>query len=403
MFIHWGLYAIPAWHEQLQWRKRVPREEYGKLAKQWNPVDFNPDKWIDVAQAAGMKYLCFTTKHHDGFCLWDTAQTDFNTINTPYGKDVLAQLAEACHRRNMPLCLYYSCVDWHHPNYPNQDRSHELPEPLPGDEPDMEKYMAFVKAQVRELCSNYGEIDGFWWDLNIIKHVDPSVNALIRDLQPKAIINDRGYSEGDFGTPERDVETSTEAKEIMRPTEACQSVGVQSWGFRANEDYYTTEHLIRSIDRYLARGANYLLNAGPTAEGIVPPQSDQILRRIGSWFDKAQESFFDTYPVPNFTTNSDVLVTRRESTFYIHLCKKPISSAVQLKPLKVLPRSATLLNNGAPVECVVDMLPIDHVSQETFLRLRNLPVEEFDDEVLVVKLEFDDNFHESILENLTIP
>ena len=125
MFIHWGLYAIPAWHEQLQWRKRVPREEYGKLAQQWNPVDFNPDKWIDVAQAAGMKYLCFTTKHHDGFCLWDTAQTDFNTINTPYGKDVLAQLAEACHRRNMPLCLYYSCVDWHHPNYPNQDRSHE--------------------------------------------------------------------------------------------------------------------------------------------------------------------------------------------------------------------------------------------------------------------------------------
>jgi alpha-L-fucosidase len=392
MFIHWGLYAIPAWHEQLQWRKRVPRDEYSQLATQWNPAHFDPDKWIDLAEAAGMQYLCFTTKHHDGFCLWNTAQTEFNTMNTPYAKDVLAQLADACHRRNFPLCLYYSCVDWHHPNYPNAGRSHELPKPLPGDKPDLEKYIDFVKAQVRELCTNYGEIHGFWWDLNIIKHVDPSVNAIIRELQPKAIINDRGYGEGDFGTPERDVETSAEAEEITRPTEACQSVSAQSWGFRANDDYYTTEHLIRSIDRYLARGANYLLNVGPTADGVIPPQSEKILRRIGQWFKSVQESLLDTIPTSDFTANSDVLVTRHKSTFYIHLCKKPICNTIQLKPIKVLPRRATLLNNNAPVECVVDMLPNDHVSQELFLRLRNLPVVEFDDEVLVVKLEFEESF-----------
>ncbi len=122
MFIHWGLYAIPGWHEQHQWRGRVPRAEYVKLAQRWNPVKFDPDQWLDLAEEAGMKYVCVTTKHHDGFCLWDTKQTAFNTMNTPYGKDALKLLADACHRRGFPLCLYYSCVDWHHPHYPNQGR-----------------------------------------------------------------------------------------------------------------------------------------------------------------------------------------------------------------------------------------------------------------------------------------
>ncbi len=167
LFIHWGLYAIPAWHEQLQWRGRVSRADYQKLALDFNPVRFDPDAWLDLAQAAGMEYLCVTTKHHDGFCLWDTAQTDYNVMNTPYGRDILGLLAGACHRRGVPLCLYYSVVDWHQPNYPNQDRSHELPGPAAGDEPDLDRYMAFLKAQVHELCTQYGEIHGFWWDMNV--------------------------------------------------------------------------------------------------------------------------------------------------------------------------------------------------------------------------------------------
>src|SRR5215510_11936126 len=166
MFVHWGLYAIHGWHEQEQWRNRVPRNEYVKLASQWNPTQFDPDRWLDVAQEAGMKYVCFTTKHHDGFCLWDTKQTDYNTMNTPYGKDVLKMLADACHRRGVPLCLYYSIADWHQPNYPNQGRSHELP-PQTGDQPDWPRYLEFLKAQVRELCTNYGELGGFWWDMNV--------------------------------------------------------------------------------------------------------------------------------------------------------------------------------------------------------------------------------------------
>ncbi len=186
LFIHWGLYSIPGWHEQHQWRARVPREEYVKLKDQWNPVKFNPEEWLDMMEAAGMKYITITTKHHDGFCLWGTKETKFNTLNTPYGQDIIGKLSDACHKRGVPLCLYYSIADWNHPNYPNQGRHHELPGPEKGDQPDWEKYMDFLKAQVRELCTNYGEIHGFWWDMNVPLYKDPSINAMIRQSPAKS-------------------------------------------------------------------------------------------------------------------------------------------------------------------------------------------------------------------------
>ncbi len=387
LFLHWGLYAIPAWHEQHQWRFRVPRSEYVKLAEQWNPVNYNPDQWLDLAEEAGMKYVCITTKHHDGFCLWNTHQTTFNTMNTPYGKDVLAMLADACHRRNFPLCLYYSCVDWNQPNYPNEGRHHELP-PQPGDTPDFAKYLLFLKEQVRELCSNYGEIHGFWWDMNVPKHVDRSINQMIRTLQPRALINNRGYDEGDFGTPERDYEKD-DSISFDRPTEANQSVGTESWGYRKDEDYYTDRHLIRSIDKYLARDANYLLNVGPTAEGRIPPQSAAILKRVGKWYRRVRESLEHVQPASTLTGNRNVLLTRRENTLYVHLYKEPTSEAVPLKPIQVAPRKATLLNTGDPVPFTVELFPSDHIEHKPYLRLKHLPTNTMADTVLVVKLEFD--------------
>jgi alpha-L-fucosidase len=388
MFVHWGLYAIPGWHEQHQWRGRVPRDQYVQLAGHWNPVKYDPDAWLDLAQAAGMKYLCLTTKHHDGFCLWNTQQTAYNTMNTPYGKDVLKMLADACHRRRFPLCLYYSIADWHHPNYPNQGRHHELP-PQPGDQPDWDKYLEFLKAQVRELCTNYGEIHGFWWDMNVPEHVDRSINAMIRRLQPGAVINNRGFDEGDFGTPERDYEKD-ESVAFDRPTEACQSVGIESWGYRRDEDYYTDRHLMRSIDRYLARDANYLLNVGPMPDGTIPPQAVAILERIGKWYQAVRESLEDVRPASPLTSNRNALLTRRGNTLYVHLHKDPVTDAVKLKPLAVAPRRATLLNTGQDVEFAVDLVPSEHVAQLPCLRLRKLPVNELGNTVLVVKLEFDD-------------
>jgi alpha-L-fucosidase len=387
LFIHWGLYSIHGWHEQEQWRAHVPRAEYQKLAQQWNPTKFDPNAWLDLAERAGMKYVCFTTKHHDGFCLWDTKATQYNTMNTPYGRDVLKMLADACRRRNVPLCLYYSIADWHHPNYPNQGRHHELP-PQPGDQPDFNKYQEFVKAQVRELCTNYGPIHGFWWDQNVPKHVDPSINAMIRELQPQAVINNRGFDEGDFGTPERDKEDDAIALE--RPTEACQSVGAESWGYRRDEDYYTDRHLIRSIDQYLARDANYLLNVGPMQDGTIGPNATGILTRIGDWYGRVKESLENVQPASHLTANRNVLLTRRDNTLYVHLHKDPPSAAVKLKPLATAPRKATLLNDGRAVEFAVEMPPSEHVAHVPCLRLRNLPVNELCNTVMVVKLEFDE-------------
>ena len=389
MFAHWGLYSINGWHEQDQWRRRIPRAEYVKLAQRWNPVKFNPDAWLDLAEEAGMGYLCLTTKHHDGFCLFESKQTDYHSVNTPYGKDVIRLLADACHRRKFPLCLYYSIADWHHPNYPNQGRHHELPA-QPGDRPDLKAYTDYVRAQVRELCTNYGEIHGIWWDMNVDKLQDPSIRAMIRELQPKAVINDRGYDAGDFGTPERDYGKDGEALlSFTKRTEACQAVGTESWGYRAEEDYYADRHLIRSIDKYLARDANYLLNVGPKPDGTIPDESAAILKRIGAWHRAVRESLVDVIPASDLTKNRDVLLTRKGNTLYVHLYKDTLADSVKLPPFDVLPRKATLLNTGKPLVCSTDLVPQDHVSQKSFLRMRGLPVNELANTVLVVKLEFD--------------
>ncbi|MBZ0303772.1 MAG: alpha-L-fucosidase [Anaerolineae bacterium] len=395
LFIHWGLYALNAWQEQDQWRRQIPRAEYERLAQRFNPVQFDPEAWLDVAEESGMEYVCFTTKHHDGFCLWDTAQTDYQIMNTPYGQDVLRKLADACQRRGMPLCLYYSVADWHHPNYPNQRRSHELAGPEPGDEPDLDRYLQFLTAQVRELCTQYGPIHGFWWDMNVTGVVDPSINQMIRELQPQAVINNRGFDNGDFGTPERDF-VADEARVFAQRTEACQSVGRESWGYREHEDYYSDLHLMRSIDRALAKGGNYLLNVGPTAEGALPDEAVAILRRVGAWYNTIKEAFGDAQPASGKTDNPDVLLTERGSKLFVHLHREPSTRRVLLRPIDRMPRNATLLNTGAPVMFRSDPLPTLHMDgqgllaegKKEYLRLVDLPVNDLPGEVLVVKLEF---------------
>ena len=389
MCIHFGLYSIEGWHEQDQMRRRIPRKEYGKLIERFNPKALNPREILDFAESAGMKHMFITAKHHDGFCLWDTAYTEFNVMNSPYGRDIIGMFSDECHRRNLPLGLYYSIADWHHPNYPNLGRHHELPCPQKGDEPDWDKYMEFLKNQVRELCTNYGTVNLFAWDMNVPKHQDRSVNDMLRKLQPQMVINDRGFDEGDFGTPEREYEKTDidQLKRFTRPTEACNSVGTQSWGYRRDEDYYSSAFLIRSVDEILAKGGNYRLNVGPDGNGQILEQEKRIVSKIGNWFEKVRESF-DAEPASELTYNKEVLLTKQGNAIFVHLTHPPKSESVILNPISQAPDNAILLNTGKEVRTSTDILPSFWQSGEKYLVLKSLPVEDFANETLVVKLEF---------------
>lgn len=388
LFIHWGIYSVDAWQEQDHYIRNRTRADYERLARRFNPTRFDPDAWLDLAEQAGMRYLCFTTKHIDGFCMWDSDATDYKITRTPYKKDVLALLADACHRRNVPLCLYYSICDMHHPNYPHAGRPYEYPAPQPGDEPDQAKYMDYVRTQVRELCTRYGKIHGFWWDANELKVGDPAINAFIRELQPGIVINDRGDAGGDFSTPERDWYdfVNTEST-FQKPVEACQALGSQSWGHRRDEDYYTDKHILRSMAKILAKGGNYLLNTGPTARGLIAREDARMLREIGRWLAITREALIDVEPCPALTDNRDVLLTRRNRSLYVILHKEPTIRAVSLKPLVEQPASAVLLNTGEPIETRNDKLPYDQTGNG-YLRLHNLPLNVLDRTVPVIRLDY---------------
>ena len=397
LFIHWGLYAIPAWHEQIQWRRGIKRSTYTKLQMQFNPLKFYPDEWIDIAQDAGMDHICITAKHHDGFCLWDTRYTDYNVMNTPYGKDILDQLANTCARRNFPLGIYYSVVDWHHPNYPNQGRSHELLKEDTQDSPNLKKYIDCLKGQTEELCSNYGPLFQFFWDMNVTGLVDPSINDHLRKLQPQMLINDRGFDAGDFTTPERDFNDHEHAKRkkgIL--VQANQSVGRESWGYKNDEDYYSLRHLIKSIDKYLSVGAGYLLNVGPKADGSIDGTSRRLLRNIGRWYHSVKESFIEV----DFANVEDenILITKRGKTIYVHLSEQPVTSRVLLKPIDKKPIRALVLNNQQAVNARFDILPTEImnakgniVDRPPTLRVRRLPVDKFSDSVIVLRLDFSED------------
>lgn len=392
LFIHWGIFALGKWHEQELWRGGRTREDYQRRVKEFNPAHFDPEEWIDLAKEAGMTHLLFTTKHHDGFCLWDTKQTDYNVMNTPYGKDILAQIAEACAKKDFKLGLYYSLPDWHHPHCPNRGRHHELFDLPAGGKEDEKAYLDFVYAQLEELLTNYGPIWNFFWDVNVAGYKDPRFNDLIRKLHPRCLINDRGPSEGDYSTPERHVPDGG----FDKLTIAVQSAGRESWGYRENEDYYTHRFIIDSIDKILSQGGRYILNVGPDDQGRFPRGDRETLKALGDWFGRVGEAFDGVYPATTLieqpkavgiVSYEDILLTRRENDVYVHVSPTAQTSGVMLYPLDREPKSAVLLNTGAKVDWKVDVTPWRWKGRPA-LRLYGLPMNELSRETLVVKLEF---------------
>jgi alpha-L-fucosidase len=318
LFIHWGLYAIPAgewkgktdYGEWIRNNAQIPLAEYGKFVGQFNPVGFDADEWVRMAKDAGMKYIVVTSKHHDGFCLFDSGYTDFDVMSTPFKRDVLKGLSEACRKQSLVLCFYYSIMDWHQPDYLprrawEKDRT--------ADGADFNRYVLFMKNALKELLIHYGPIGVLWfdgeWEKTWNEAYGRDLYQYVRGLQPTIIINNRvgasrsgmeGFSKaagsaGDFGTPEQQI-PATGLPGV--DWETCMTMN-DNWGYNSHDqNWKSTPDLIRKLVDIASKGGNFLLNVGPTAEGVFPAPSIERLRGIGAWMKINGESIYATQASP---------------------------------------------------------------------------------------------------------
>lgn len=313
MFIHWGAYSKAGgeWNgetnhgEWLQFTAKIPLAEYRAFAKTFNPVDFDADEWVQIAKDAGMKYMVITAKHHDGFAIFDSPSNPYNIVDASvYGRDPLKELSAACAKKDIKFCVYYSLGrDWEDPDVPTGKgdnrgwRSNLLD--FPDEESkDFSKYFERkVKPQVRELLTQYGPIGVMWFDTpeRITKEQSEELVALIRELQPDCIINKRvGHDLGDYGTPEQKIPSGKDIK----PWETCMTVSERIWGYNKTVGYRDSDQLIRNLIDIASKGGNYLLNVGPTGEGIIPAPSVERLQAMGNWLRINGEAIYGCGPTP---------------------------------------------------------------------------------------------------------
>jgi alpha-L-fucosidase len=378
MFIHWGLYAIPAgtWQgkavpgigEWIMDRANVPVAEYEKLAGQFNPVKFDAAEWVGIAKAAGMKYIVITSKHHDGFCLFGSKATKYNVVDsTPYKKDLLKPLSDECRKQGIKFCTYYSIMDWHHPAQDRGSDKHYNPTKIkPGRKAE---YVAFMKQQLKELLDGCNPevlwFDGEWPDW----WTEPDAKDLyvyLRDLKPSLIINNRigkgrkgmeGLSKddqqysGDFGTPEQQIPATGLAGVDW---ESCMTMN-DTWGFKSDDHKWkSAETLVRNIIDTASKGGNYLLNVGPTAEGQIPAPSVERLRAIGKWMAANGESIYGTQASP-FKATPWGRCTRKampdgKTRLFLHVFQWPTDGKLTVPGLANKPVGAFLLDGGRELE-----------------------------------------------------
>ncbi|MFM7181618.1 MAG: alpha-L-fucosidase [Verrucomicrobiales bacterium] len=357
MFIHWGLYAIPAgdWNgfksennaEWIQSQAKVPAAEYAKLKEKFNPVKYNPEAWVSLAKHAGMKYIVITSKHHDGFCLWDSAHTDFDVASSPYGKDLLKPLAEACQRHGIRLCFYHSIMDWHHPDYGNKEAWRGNAE---NPQRDMDKYTAYMKSQLDELLTGYGPIGIAWfdgeWESSWTHERGKDLYGHLRSRYPALIINNRvdkgrkgmqgmtqaDHFKGDYGTPEQEIPANGLPGVDW---ESCMTMN-DTWGFSAHDKKWKdTDTIVRNLIDITSKGGNYLLNIGPTAEGEIPMPSLQCLQELGEWMKVNSESIHGTLASPFSGSFKWGRCTRRvlpdgNTRLYLHVFDWPADKRLEL-------------------------------------------------------------------------
>jgi alpha-L-fucosidase len=348
MFIHWGLYALPARHEWVKNRERMTNDQYQKYFETFNPDMYDPHEWAKMAKAAGMKYVVLTAKHHEGFCLFDSKFTDYKSTNTPFGKDIIKEYVEAFRAEGLKVGFYYSLIDWHHPDY-TIDSNHPLRQTSDtayarlNKGRDMNKYREYMKNQVRELLTNYGEISIIWFDFSF-----PGKNGkgradwdsenllkLARSLQPGIIVDDRldlRDVEGgwDFTTPEQ-VKVAKwpemNGKKIF--WETCQTFS-GSWGYYRDEtSWKSPAQLIELLVESVSKGGNLLLNVGPTARGVFDFRAQDRLKSMGEWMKYNSRSVYGCTAAPaGFTAPPNTLLTYNpvSNRLYIHLLAYPMGS-----------------------------------------------------------------------------
>lgn len=344
MFIHWGLYSIPARGEWVRSDEQMPESEYMPYFDEFNPRDYNPRAWAKAAKEAGMQYVVLTAKHHDGFCLFDSQYTDFKSTNTKLGRDIVRDFVEAVRAEGLRVGLYFTLIDWHHPDYPHYgDRYHPMrnhPE-CSNENRDFNRYLEYMFNQAREICSNYGKLDLLWFDFSYDHMRGETWKAtefmeMVRSLQPNVIIDNRlevsgeGFGSlhdcrptpyhGDFVTPEKFIPPQGILDVEGNPMlwEVCATMN-NNWGFNGTDPFYKpASMLIKKLVECVSKGGNMILNVGPDAQGNIPPQSQAILRDIGRWMHDNAESIYgcgrSELPRPEFGR-----ITQKDKTLYFHM------------------------------------------------------------------------------------
>lgn len=342
MFIHWGPVSLKG--TEIGWSRgsQVPIEEYDNLYKQFNPTKFNADEWVAVAKAAGMKYMVLTTKHHDGFCLWDSKETEYDIMATPFKRDVVKELAEACKKGGIAFGTYYSTCDWHHPDFPLTSPGGKTKR----ETHNIDRYTDYLKAQTKELLS-YGPLFTLWYDVpqQFDKARGAGIINMAREIQPDIVINNRTGHPGDYDTPEQRIG----GFQIDRPWETCMTI-CQQWAWKPNDRMKSLKECIQTLIRTNGGDGNLLFNVGPQPDGLIEGRQVERLKEMGAWIAKNSEAIYGTRGGP-WKPSSQMVSTRKRNKIYLHILKN-VSGPISMTAPPITIRSARLLH-GPEIAVIV--------------------------------------------------
>jgi len=382
MFIHWGLYSVIGQHEWAKEVEGIPIPQYELLAKHFMPRPNAARDWARLAKAAGQKYMVMTTKHHEGFCHWDTKLTDYCAPQQGPGRDLVREFVDAARAEGLRVGFYYSLMDWHHPDGATCKTDPEA----------RRRFVDYTHGLIRELMTNYGKIDILWydvdWPLTAVEWESERMNKMVFELQPDILVNNRNGLPGDFSTPEQEIRADKSGK----AWESCMTLN-DSWGFNRGDDAWkTAKTIVNNLTNCARGGGNYLLNIGPKPDGAIPEETVSVLESVGKWLATNGKAIYDTDRI-NASWNVNANYTRRGNTLYIiqqfwpgHTPAAEWLSFFEPEPvigiggLKAKALSARILKTGQPIQFTQD---------EWALRLTGLPMQAPDQPATVIEVECD--------------